>query len=76
MTVQYDGVGYYTIFIGNREVVLHQSEIDEIQSYDFEAGLESSTVSILNGKIEDLEYEIDELNDEIEKLEKELEQYD
>lgn len=55
MTVQYDGNEHYTIFTGNRELILHKSEIDELQSYDFETGLESLTVSELNDKIEDLE---------------------
>lgn len=70
MTVQYNGGELYSLRIGNRELILHKSEIDELQSYDFETGLEASTVSELNDKVEDLEYKIDELNNEIEKLQK------
>ena len=72
MTVQYNGGEFYTLYMDNKELILHKSEIDELQSYDFETGLESSTVSELNDEIEDLEYRIDELNDVIENLQKEL----
>jgi hypothetical protein len=73
MTVQYEGNDYYSITIEDKKFVLHKSTIGEIQSYDFETGLESLTVSELNDKIEDLEYDIRDLTKTLEDTRDELE---
>ena len=73
MTVQYDGNDYYTIHIGNKALILHKSEIDEIQTYDFENNREIDSLEELQNKIEDLEMQNYEYRALIKNVLKQLE---
>lgn len=55
MTTQYQGNGEHKIFIGERELILSQDEINRIQAWDF-----------INQK--DISAEIEDLEDELDKI--------
>lgn len=57
MTAQYNGNGFYTIYLENREIIISQDEINEIQSWNFPNNSEIEKTS------EELEDDIEELKD-------------
>ena len=72
MTVQYEGRGLYNLMIGNRSVILEQSEIDEIKNLNFntmkiDEGNEfyKDKIERLEENLEDLVWEIGVLADKI-----------
>lgn len=73
MTVKYDGGDIYILFLENREIILHKSEIDEIQEWNFEENREYESRQELEEKIEKLEYLIYDVkysikNDDVQSL--------
>ena len=68
MTVQYEGNGYYTVFIGSRDITLSLEEIEEIQSYDFTRNVYTDSVTYLQDRIEDLELQISDFQWELDRL--------
>lgn len=77
MTSRYDGNEIYTIFIGNREIILTSSEIEEIKSWNFETNDYQKSREELLEQIENLEYLISDVkysikNNEVESLDEVL----
>lgn len=73
MTIIYDGNEIYTIFIGNREIILTSSEIEEMKSWNFETNDYQKSREELLEQIENLEYLIYDVkysikNDEVKSL--------
>ena len=66
MTVQYEGNDEYKIFIGGKELLLSQDEINEIQGWDF---VNSNDIT---GEVEEMEETIDIIYSNTDKLYQEL----
>ena len=61
MTVQYEGRGLYNLMIGNRSVILEQSEIDDIKNFDFDTMKIDEGNEFYKDKIERLEENLEDL---------------
>jgi len=84
MTVQYDGNAIYTIYLGNRTVILSQDEINEIQGFNFPMMKEidenieelQDIIDNLEEKLSDAETKIDKKDDEILELTLQITEYE
>lgn len=65
MTVQYEGMDVHKIIFGTKEVLLTESEIDEIQSWNFYQNVETKTVSDLEQMIDDTQSNVSDLTREL-----------
>lgn len=66
MTVQYEGGNTYKIFIGQKELMLSQDEINEIQDYNFYSG------ESIGDEVEELEEDIDKIRTSASKISQKL----
>lgn len=67
MTAQYEGNDIYKLIFGDKEVLLSENEIDEIQCFNFCNMIETKTVGELEDKIEKLEEKSFELAEELDE---------
>ena len=68
MTVQYNGNNEYKIFIGEKELLLSQDEINEIQGWDF------FNNQLLDKDAEELEEELFDLKEKVYVMADELDE--